>query len=89
MPNFFSENEDILFHFKNLKMENIVELTENFYEESKEYNYAPINYTDAMENYQKILEIDQQEKFVWKNVCIFVGVKQEKKPLILNRVEEI
>ncbi len=57
MPNFFSENEDILFHFENLKMENIVELTENFYEESKEYNYAPINYTDAMENYQKILEI--------------------------------
>ncbi len=57
MPNYFTENEDILFHFENLKMENIVELAENFYQESKEYNYAPINYADAMENYQKILEI--------------------------------
>jgi alkylation response protein AidB-like acyl-CoA dehydrogenase len=57
MPNYFTENEDIIFHFENLKMENIVELAENFYQESKEYNYAPVNYTDAMENYQKILEI--------------------------------
>jgi alkylation response protein AidB-like acyl-CoA dehydrogenase len=57
MPNYFTENEDILFHFENLKIENIVELAENFYQESKEYNYAPINYADAMENYKKILEI--------------------------------
>jgi len=57
MPNYFTENEDIIFHFENLKMENIVELAENFYQESKEYNYAPINYAEAMENYQKILEI--------------------------------
>jgi alkylation response protein AidB-like acyl-CoA dehydrogenase len=57
MPNFFTDNPDILFHFENLNIEDIVELTENFYEESKKYNYAPTNFADAMENYRKILEI--------------------------------
>lgn len=57
MPNFFSDNPDILFQFENLNIEDIVDLTENFYEESKKYNYAPTNYIDAIENYRKILEI--------------------------------
>jgi len=57
MPNFFTDNPDILFQFENLNIEDIVELTENFYEESKEYNYAPTNYADAIESYKKILEI--------------------------------
>lgn len=57
MPNFFTENKDILFHFENLNMEEIVGLTENFYQESDEYNYAPTNYADAMESYKRILEI--------------------------------
>jgi alkylation response protein AidB-like acyl-CoA dehydrogenase len=57
MPNFFTDNPDIQFQFENLKIEDIVELTENFYEDSKKYNYAPTNYADAIENYRKILEI--------------------------------
>jgi alkylation response protein AidB-like acyl-CoA dehydrogenase len=57
MPNFFTDNKDILFQFENLNMEEIVELTENFYKEAEEYNYAPTNYADAIENYQKIVEI--------------------------------
>ena len=57
MPNFFTDNPDILFQFENLNIEDIVELTENYYEESKKYNYAPTNFADAMENYKKILEI--------------------------------
>jgi alkylation response protein AidB-like acyl-CoA dehydrogenase len=57
MPNFFTDNPDILFQFENLNIEDIVELTENFYEESKKYNYAPTNYADAIENYRKIMEI--------------------------------
>ena len=57
MPNFFTDNTDLLFQFENLNIEDIVELTENFYEESLKYNYAPTNYADAIENYRKILEI--------------------------------
>ena len=57
MPNFFTENNDLLFQFQNLNMEEIVELTENHYEDAQNYNYAPTNYADAIENYRKILEI--------------------------------
>ena len=57
MPNYFTENSDILFHFENLDMREIVQIAEDNFEESKKYNYAPINYEDAMENYKKVLEV--------------------------------
>jgi len=57
MPNFFSENEDILFHFENINIEEIVQIIEENYKESEIYNYAPTNYADALDNYKKILEI--------------------------------
>jgi 3-(methylthio)propanoyl-CoA dehydrogenase len=57
MPNFFIENEDILFHFENLNIEEVVQIIENDYKESEKYNYAPTNYADALDNYKKVLEI--------------------------------
>ena len=57
MPNFFTENQDLLFQFENLNLEEIVELTEKGFEDAGEFNYAPVNYADAMENYRKIMEI--------------------------------
>lgn len=57
MPNFFKENHDIQFHFNRLNLEDTVKMIEDNYEESKRYNYAPINYEDAIENYRKVLEV--------------------------------
>jgi alkylation response protein AidB-like acyl-CoA dehydrogenase len=57
MPNFFTDNPDIIFHFENMDLEEIVAWTEDNYEQAKKYNYAPTNYEDAKENYRKILEI--------------------------------
>lgn len=57
MPNFFTENQDILFQFENLDLEEIVRIAENDYSQTKKYTYAPHNYADAIENYKKILEI--------------------------------
>ena len=57
MPNFFTENHDIQFHFNRLNFENIVNMIEDNYEEAKRHNYAPINYEDAIENYRKVLEV--------------------------------
>ncbi|MDP4116462.1 MAG: acyl-CoA dehydrogenase family protein [Bacteroidota bacterium] len=57
MPNYFLDNRDIKFHFENLHIKEIVDIAENNYEDSKLYNYAPINYEDAMENYRKVLEV--------------------------------
>ncbi len=57
MPNFFTDNKDILFHFQNLDLKDIVDIAEDNYEQAKEYNYAPVNYEDAMENYRRVLEV--------------------------------
>ena len=57
MPNFFTDNKDIVFQFENLNMEDIIELTEGAFEDAKEYNYAPRDVQDAMDNYRKTLEI--------------------------------
>lgn len=57
MPNFFTENSDIQFHFNRLNFEEIVNMIEDNYEESKKFNYAPVNYEDAIENYRKVLEV--------------------------------
>jgi alkylation response protein AidB-like acyl-CoA dehydrogenase len=57
MPNFFTDNQDILFHFENLNMEETIAIIEDHYKDVNSYNYAPTNYSDAIENYRKILEI--------------------------------
>lgn len=57
MPNYFTENHDIQFHFNRLNLEEVIEMLEDNYEETKRYNYAPTNYEDAVENYRKIMEV--------------------------------
>jgi len=57
MPNFFSDNSDIQFQINRLDLKEIVNILEDNYNESKKYNYAPVNYEDAIENYKKSLEI--------------------------------
>jgi len=57
MPNFFLDNPDVQFHFNALDLKEIVKLTEEEYTQSSRFNYAPVNYDDAMENYRKVLEV--------------------------------
>ena len=57
MPNFFTDNKDIVLQFENLNMEDIIELAEGSFEDAKTYNYAPKDVQDAMDNYRKTLEI--------------------------------
>ena len=57
MPNFFTDNSDLVFHFNNLDYGRIVEIAEDNFEQATEFNYAPVNYEDAMENYRKVLEM--------------------------------
>lgn len=57
MANFFLENPDLQFHFNRFKLEEIVGIAEDDYEQSKTYRYAPVNYADAIENYRKVLEV--------------------------------
>ncbi len=57
MSNFFLDNKDLQFHFRNLNIPEVVAFAEDNYEQAKKYNEAPVNYEDAVENYRKVLEI--------------------------------
>ena len=57
MPNYFTENSDLQFHFNNLNIQDIVDVLEDDYTQAKEFRYAPVDYDDAVENYRKLLEI--------------------------------
>jgi alkylation response protein AidB-like acyl-CoA dehydrogenase len=57
MPNFFTENSDLLFQFNHLNLQEVLEIMEKDYSENAAYNFAPRDYNDALDNYRKILEI--------------------------------
>lgn len=57
MPNFFTDNTDLVNKFESFDLREIVALCEENYKHAAEYPHAPHNYEDAMENYRKILEI--------------------------------
>jgi alkylation response protein AidB-like acyl-CoA dehydrogenase len=57
MPNYFTDNQDILFHFENLELEEIVAIMEEDYTCAKTYKHAPKDYADAKENFLKTLEL--------------------------------
>ncbi|MBN2194183.1 MAG: acyl-CoA dehydrogenase family protein [Polyangiaceae bacterium] len=57
MPNFFTDNVDIQFHFQHLDLREVCELIENGYAYAADFPYAPTDYDDAKENYRRVLEI--------------------------------
>ena len=57
MANFFLDNSDLLFHFQHIDLREIVAMTEDDYAHAKDFNHAPINYEDALDNYRNVLEI--------------------------------
>lgn len=57
MPNFFTDNEDLKFHFNRLDLQEILAIQEDNYEQKKEFDFAPENYEDAMINLEKTLEL--------------------------------
>ncbi|MCA1747372.1 MAG: acyl-CoA dehydrogenase family protein, partial [Bacteroidales bacterium] len=57
MENFYTDNKDLKFHLNHPLMEKIVALKENNYTEFNEFDFAPSDFEDAIDNYDKILEI--------------------------------
>jgi len=57
MANFYTDNKDLRFHLTHPVMEKIVRLKEMDYREGDQYDYAPHDFEDAMDNYDKVLEI--------------------------------
>lgn len=57
MANFYNDNPDLKHHLQHPLMEKIVELRERQYADAEKYDYAPMNFEDAMDSYDKVLEI--------------------------------
>ncbi|MBO5182627.1 MAG: acyl-CoA dehydrogenase family protein [Paraprevotella sp.] len=57
MANFYSDIEELKYHLNNPMMKRIVELKERDFRDKDEYDYAPVDHADAMDSYDKILEI--------------------------------
>ncbi len=57
MANFYTDNKDLRFHLTHPLMEKIVRLKEMDYRDRDQYDYAPHDFEDAMDNYDKVLEI--------------------------------
>lgn len=57
MDNFFKDTPDFKFHLEHPLVQKIVKLKEKNFSESEEYDFAPLNHNDAVDSYNKILDI--------------------------------
>ncbi|MFO8013239.1 MAG: acyl-CoA dehydrogenase family protein [Phycisphaerae bacterium] len=57
MPNFYADNPDIAFHLDRLDLEPLVRLRERDFAEAAEYDYAPEDVADALDNYRRTLDL--------------------------------
>ncbi|MBO4942478.1 MAG: acyl-CoA dehydrogenase family protein [Muribaculaceae bacterium] len=57
MANFYTDNADLKHHLHHPLMEKIVALRERNFTEAEKYDYAPTDYNDAMDNYERVLDI--------------------------------
>lgn len=57
MSNFFEDNDDLVFHFKHVDLDKIIEFREDNFAKSNKYGYAPKDLDDAKDSYEKILNI--------------------------------
>lgn len=57
MANFYNDNPDLKHHLTHPLMRKIVELKERNFADAEKYDYAPFDFDDAMDSYEKVLEI--------------------------------
>ena len=57
MANFYTDIPELKYHLNNPMMERICELKERGYRDKEQYDYAPQDYADAIDSYDKVLEI--------------------------------
>jgi len=55
--NFYTDNKDLQFQLQHPLMKKIVELKEKGFADKGKYDYAPMNAEDALDSYDKVLEV--------------------------------
>lgn len=57
MPNFYTDTPQFKHYLQHPLMKRIVELRERNYADAEKYDYAPMDFEDAMDSYDKVLEV--------------------------------
>ena len=57
MANYYTDHPEIEFHLNHPLMKRIVDLKERNYADKDNFDDAPVNYEDAIENYKRLLDI--------------------------------
>ena len=57
MANYYTDHPEIEFHLNHPLMKRVVDLKERNYVEKDQFEDAPVNYEDAIENYKRLLDI--------------------------------
>lgn len=57
MANFYTDNPNLKAHLQHPLMKKIVELKERNFADADKYDYAPLDFEDAMDSYDKVLEV--------------------------------
>ena len=57
MSNYYTDHPEIAFHLNHPLMKRVVDLKERNYVEKDQFEDAPVNYEDAIENYKRLLDI--------------------------------
>ncbi len=57
MANFFTDNPELKFHLTHPLMKKIVAMKERNFTDKDTFDYAPVDFEDAMDSYEKVLEI--------------------------------
>ncbi len=57
MANFYNDNKDLKFHLSHPMMQKLVSLKERNFQDKEKYDFAPMDYEDAMDSYDRVLEV--------------------------------
>jgi alkylation response protein AidB-like acyl-CoA dehydrogenase len=57
MPNYYTDNPDLVHQLEQLPLREVVEILEDDYRYARQYAHAPTDYADARDNYRRVLEI--------------------------------
>ena len=57
MANLYNDNRDLKFHLTHPMMQKLVRLKERDFEEKSTFDYAPLDFEDAMDSYERVLEV--------------------------------
>lgn len=86
MGNFFTDNKHLKFHLTHPDMQKIIRLRERNFKEKDSYDQAPLDYEDAIDGYEKVLEIigDISSNIIAPNA---VEVDKEGPQIVDNEVK--